>query len=490
MDYSKVELTASKSGSLYKDLAARLETCIENSELFPGDKLLSERNLAALLKVSRTTVVNAYRELESRGLVRSRIGYGTFVCASGKEIEAPFAWRGKVSVNAHVENQFAFGVLTDHSANPDLISFAEGTPALECFPIDEYERLTRRMLQQKTTQVLGLTPTEGQPVLRKAVGSRSKIKPERIMILSGAQQGLDLISKCLLDPGDKIITDKPCYVGAIQTFQAAGAKIIGWDVARTDFDELEDLILRHRPKFIYTNPTFQNPTGKVFTLRGRRELLRLAVKYRVPVIEDDPYSETYFSSIPPASLYQLDNHNIVIYMHTFSKVLAPGLRLGWLAASEYIIDQLTIIKQRKNLFTEGLGQLVLAEFLTSNIFDNHLLILRKAHKRKYQTMISAIEKYLPKDALTITKPAGGLYLWCQLNSNINGRQLLQQAINYGVLFRNGEMFYPDDAGNNKIRLCFTGPANNKIDEGIRLLGKCLPTNNTDSQLSDSSIPVI
>ncbi len=492
MDYSKIELDVGKSVSLYKELVAQLENFIESTELIPGDKLLSERKLATLLKVSRTTVVSAYRELESRGLVRSHIGQGTFVCAPGKETEAPFAWRGKVSVTAHVNNHQAFGALTHHTANPDLVSFAEGTPALECFPLGEYTRLTQWVLQQKTTDVLGLAPTEGQPLLRKAISLRSKISPGRIMILSGAQQGLDLISRCLLDPGDKIITDRPCYVGALQTFRAAGARIIGWDVKHANFDELEDLILRHRPKFLYTSPTFQNPTGKVLTLKERRELLKLTVKYRVPIIEDDPYAETYLNtSSPPMSLYQLDTHNIVIYIHTFSKTLAPGLRLGWMAASEYIIDQLTVIKQRKNLFTEGLGQLVLAEFLRSNLFDAHLSTLRKAHDRKCQTMISAIEKHLHPGTLTFTRPEGGLYLWCQLRQGIKGQQLLQQAITDGVIFRNGEMFYPDDAGNNKIRLCFTGPSLNKIEEGIQQLGKSFQiVNKSKSFNNEVSIPFV
>lgn len=490
MAYSKIELTPGKSGSLYKELAARLEDLIEKGELIPGHRLPSERKLAALLKVSRTTVVSAYRELESRGLIRSHIGQGTFVCAGGKETEAPFAWRGKVSVNAQINNQ-AFGALMHHASNTDLISFAEGTPALECFPVNEYIHLAQRVLQQKTTDVLGLAPTEGQTVLRKAIGTRNGIKPGRIMILSGAQQGLNLIARCLLDPGDKVITDRPCYVGALQTFSAAGAKLIGWDVMNADVDELEDLILRYRPKFLYINPTFQNPTGKVFTLKKRRELLKLAVKYRIPIIEDDPYPETYLNASPPASLYQLDEHNIVIYLRTFSKTLAPGLRLGWLAASEYIIDQLTVIKQRENLFTEGLGQLVMAEFLESNLFDDHLRALRKEHARKCRTMISAINRHLSSGSLTFIRPEGGLYLWCQLRRGIKGQQLLQQAINDGVIFANGELFYPDDAGSDKIRLCFTGPSINEIEEGIRLLGKSLQIVQKHTPFSDeSSIPLV
>ena len=168
------------------------------------------------------------------------------------------------------------------------------------------------------------------------------------------------MARCLLDPGDAVIIDRPGYVGAIENFRAAGAKLIGWDVVRSDLGELEDLILRYRPKVICTNPTFQNPTGRTLPLAERREILALADRYRVPVIEDDPYRDTALAITPPPTLFQLDTSNTVIYLGTFSKTLAPGLRLGWLLASEYVVDQLALIKGRQMLFSGGLEQLALA----------------------------------------------------------------------------------------------------------------------------------
>ena len=174
-------------------------------------------------------------------------------------------------------------------------------------------------------------------------------------MLAGAQQGLDLLARCLIDPGDAVIVDRPGYLGAIQSFNAAGAKLIGWDVARADMDELEDVLVRYRPKLIYTNPTFQNPTGVTMPIRARRELLRLAERYRVPIVEDATYRELYFNEAPPPSLRELDAQNIVIYLNSFSKVLAPGLRLGWLSAAPSIVEQIAIIKQRLDPHTQNLG---------------------------------------------------------------------------------------------------------------------------------------
>jgi DNA-binding transcriptional MocR family regulator len=265
-----------------------------------------------------------------------------------------------------------------------------------------------------------------------------------------------------------VVVDRPGYVGAIQTFRAAGANLIGWDVVRADLDELEDLILRYRPKFLYTNPTFQNPTGKTFALRERQELLRLATRYRTPVIEDDPYRETYLAAPPPPSLYELDKHNVVIHLSTLSKVFAPGLRLGWLAASEYVVEQLASIKRRENLFTEGLGQLAMAELLRSGSFDEHLIVLRREHAKKRSVMIKALERHLPK-MLSFSYPQGGLYVWCRMHAQVETRHLLQQALLEGVSFANGEMFYPDRAGKHELRLCFSSVPLGKIEEGVERL---------------------
>lgn len=479
MNYAKLKFRRGETRALYSQLVEALESAIEREDLTAGTRLPSERALAVQLKLSRTTVVNAYRELEARGLLRSHVGRGTFVCARPEPTDAPFAWRGKVSALAQLNADPALRNLHLDTLNSRLISFAAGIPAIECFPLAEYRRLLETMLKESSETVLGIGPTEGQASLRKAIAARMKTRAERVLILSGSQQGLDLIARCLLDAGDTVVMDRPGYVGAIQTFRAAGAKLVGWDTLRGDLDELEDLFLRYRPKFLYTNPTFQNPTGKVFTLRERRELLRLAVRYRIPIIEDDPYRETYLDAqAPPPTLYELDEHNIVIHHSTFSKVLAPGLRLGWLAASEYVVDQLAIIKQRENLFTEGLSQLVVAEFLRSGLFDEHLTRLRREHAHRRDLMAAALERYLPARLLTYARPKGGLYFWCRLGHGMRARQLLQQAIASGVVFANGEIFYADEAGAHELRLCFASQRADKIEEGIKRLAAGLKIKDT------------
>jgi DNA-binding transcriptional MocR family regulator len=492
MNYAKLKLKRDDARPLCGQLAEALESAIEREDLTAGARLPSERALAAQLKLSRTTVAGAYRELEARGLLRSHVGRGTFVCARPEPADAPFAWRGKVSAFAQQAADPALRNLHLDALNSRLISFAAGVPAIECFPLADYRRLIEQMLKENSDAVLGLGATEGQAPLRQAIAARMGTRAERVLVLSGSQQGLDLIARCLIDAGDTVVLDRPGYVGAIQTFRAAGAKLVGWDTVRGDLDELEDLFLRYRPKLLYTNPTFQNPTGKVFGLRERRDLLRLAVRYRIPVVEDDPYRETYLDGAPPPpTLYELDEHNIVIHHSTFSKVLAPGLRLGWLAASEYVVDQLALIKQRENLFTEGLSQLVVAEFMRSGLFDDHLARLRREHGRRRDRMSAALVRHLPARFLTHARPKGGLYLWCRLAHGLKGRQLLRQATAAGVVFANGEIFYADEAGAHEVRLCFASQTEDRIEEGVKRLAASLKSGHeTGATREESLMPMV
>ncbi|HZS06929.1 MAG TPA: PLP-dependent aminotransferase family protein [Blastocatellia bacterium] len=490
MDFSKLSFKNGNSQPLYAQLLEKLETAIESGELAIGVRLPSERALAEQLRISRTTVMNAYRELEARGLVHSYVGRGTFVCAGPEPAGAPFAWRGKVSRAASLHNDPALRHLIRDTSRPDLISFAAGSPAIDIFPVKVWQRLTEQALRDKSEEVLSNGPTAGLPCLRQAIARRVGTKPERILILSGSQQGLDLISRCLLDPGDAVIVDRPCYVGAIQNFRAAGAHLIGWDIVRADLDELEDLILRHRPKLIFTNPTFQNPTGRVLSLRERRELLKLAARYRVPILEDDPYRETYFDGAPPPSLRELDEYNIVIYLSTFSKVLAPGLRLGWLTAAEYVVDQLALIKQRENLFTEGIGQYALAEFLQSGLFDDHLGRLRTEHARRQQKFLTSLKRHLPAKLLKFSVPPGGLYLWCRVGHGLNPWQWSQQALAAGVAFTSGEIFYADAVSSQEARFCYTWLPADKIEEGVRRLAETVRAGNHLPAHEGSEVPLV
>jgi DNA-binding transcriptional MocR family regulator len=294
-----------------------------------------------------------------------------------------------------------------------------------------------------------------------------------VSILAGAPQGLDLLARCLIDPGDAVIIDRPGYLGAIQSFRAAGAKLIGWDIARADSDELEDLIVRYRPKLIYTNPSFHNPTGATLPIRTRREVLSLAQRYRIPIVEDATYRDLYFNEAPPPSLRELDDHNLVIYLNSFSKVMAPGLRLGWIAAAPSIVDQIAIIKQRLDPHTQNLVQFAMARLIRERSFDAHLRTLRAEHARRCGQMMAAIARYVPAGALRFARPQGGLYLWCRLAGGVGSRALLDRALAAGVAFIAGHAFYPDPAGESELRLCFSSVSPDATDEAVKRLAGCL-----------------
>jgi DNA-binding transcriptional MocR family regulator len=480
MDFSDLNLDRQDGQPIYLRLAAAIVAAIGRGELVAGEKLPSERELALRLGVSRTTVVGAYRELESRGLVRGQVGRGTFVSAAGARapgdgphpVTAPFAWQGKMSLGSRRAVDPTLRTMVRHK-EPSLISFAGGVPALDRFPTAAYRRLTDRILRRGVRETLGLLPSEGAPELRRALAARCEARPEEILVTSGAQQALDLISRCLLDPGDAVVMDRPGYVGALETFRAAGASIVGWCFERSDTGELEDLILRYRPKLLYTNPTFQNPTGRTLSPATRREILRLASRYRLPVVEDTAYSELHFFNPAPDSLYQLDREGLVVRVGSFSKTLGAGLRLGWMVAPEDIVDQLSLIKARSDLFTAGPAQMVVADMLSSALYDDHLQDLRIEHRQRHEAMANALRRYVPAGTLSWRPAEGGLYLWCRLAPGLDARTLMQEATASGVTFVNGEPFYGDGTGKSHLRLCFSSTAPEQIEEGVRRLAEAI-----------------
>lgn len=488
MDTSLLQLNRDDNTPLYRQLCDALEAAIATGAINPGERLPSERDLALQLGISRTTAVNAYRELEARGLVRGYVGRGTFVAAGPDPTGAPFAWRGKVSIGALRTEDPGLRWLARSAGDPEVISFAAAVAARECFPMDAFRETIDEVLRRRGSAALVLSPTEGLPELRRAIATRHRVHPNQVLVLNGAQQGLDLISRCLLDPGDTVIVDRPCYLGAIQTFRAAGAHMIGWDVERADFDELEDLIVRYRPKLLYTNPTFQNPTGQTMPVPARRDLLELAARYRLPVVEDDPYSELGFQHRPVTSLLALDEHQLVIHIGTFSKILAGGMRLGWLVASEAIVDQLALIKQRNDVSSPTLSQLVVSEFLLRGHLDRHLAALRTEHQRRYRVMCAAIERHLSPAALSYSPVDGGLYLWCTAGVGVDAADLLQMASARGVIFVNGEAFHADGGGRQQLRLCFSSVPPAAIERGIQVLAGLL-NNLPAGQDIQETIPV-
>ena len=490
MDCARIALDKTAEAPLYRQLEGALEAAIVAGDLTTGERLPSERELAGLLGISRTTAVNAYRELEARGLVRGQVGRGTFVCApDGAGEGTPFAWSGKLAVASQRTADPALRALVRRQP-PKTVSFAAGSCAFDLFPTDLFRLLTERALRRDLNGALGLGPTEGQPRFREVIAARCGTRPERVLALSGSQQGIDLVARCLLDPGDVVIVDRPCYLGAIQVFRAAGARLVGWDIRRADPDELEDIVLRYRPKLLYTNPTFQNPTGHTLPPETRRALLDLAARYKLPVLEDEPYRDLSFGPPPPKSLRELDEHALVIQLGTFSKTLAPGLRLGWLVAPAPIVDQLALVRQRCDVFPAGTPQIVVAEMVAAGAFDAHLQTLRTEHARRHAAMVAALRRRFGRGVVEWSAVGGGLYLWLRLRNGVAASDLAERALAAGVAVVGGEAFYGDGAGRDELRLCFAGVPPEAIDLGVERLAGAFAALAGDGGRIAGSLPLV
>ena len=484
--------TLPRARPLYRRLVALLEGAIARGTLAAGFQLPPERDLASALKISRATVVSAYRELEARGLLRGYVGRGTFISAKPDTASAPFAWRGKIAAAALLSSDSTVRDLVRAAADPALMSLAAGVPALDCFPTDAFQRAMNHVLGKQSDAAWRHGPTEGIPRFRAALAERFGGEPEHILVLAGAQQGLDLLARCLIDPGDAVVIDRPGYLGAIQTFRNAGARLVGWDITRADTDELEELLLRYRPKLLYTNPTHQNPTGVNLSIRTRREVLELAVRYRVPIVEDDTYRELALTGPPtPPSLFTLDHaHSVVIRLNSFSKMLAPGLRLGWISAVRPIVDQLALIKQQVDPHTQNLSQLVVCELVEQGVLDRHLSTLKAEHRRRRDAMVQALRLHVPQTQLRFGVPDGGMYLWCQLAPTVRARVVQDRALRESVMVLTGEPFYVDRGGDHQLRICYTSQPPERAVHAARTLARSIAAAAHDTSEAPANVRVV
>jgi DNA-binding transcriptional MocR family regulator len=361
-----------------------------------------------------------------------------------------------------------------HAADPAIVSLAAGEPALNLFPTAAFRQAVDEVLGTQGTAPWGHAPTEGQMRFREVLAHHFGGEPSNIIVIAGAQQGLDLLARCLIDRGDAVIVDRPGYLGALQSFRAAGARMFGWDLARADLDELEDLLLRYRPKLIYTNPTFQNPSGVTLPIRARRELIELATRYRVPIVEDETYCDLGLGAPPPPSLNALDRDGtVVIRVNSFSKVLAPGLRLGWVGAARPIIDQLALMKQQFDPHTQNLIQFVVSRLIDNGMYDRHVSALRFEHRRRRDALVKALLKDAPPGALRFDVPEGGIFLWCRLAAGIAAREVQQRALAQSVFLVTGHPFYTDGGGDREIRLCFTARPTDVAARAAAVIGGCV-----------------
>ena len=478
-----------KSGiPLYRQICQSLREAILSGELAEGVRLPTERALASELGVNRTTVMNAYNELASEGLIEGHVGRGTLVRRNHYryDIDAyepesaswllglPAGEREALGPDAHLLSELA-----SMSDRKEIISLAPGTPATDLLPAEMLRSVFADELLDARQTALGYCPVEGLQSLRRSIAGRMRsrgvvVDTPHILVLSGSTQGVGLVGRFLLNPGDEVVVEVPTYLGAIQTFRALNARVIGvpTDNEGMRVDLLESILARHRPRLIYTQPTFQNPTGAVMSQERRRRLLLLARRYQTPILEDDPYGEIYFEGKQPQPLKAMDSGGQVIYLSTYSKTLAPGLRVAWLAAPEPMIERLTLHKQVFDLNTNALGQWAVSEVLRRGLLDDHLAMLRLVYRRKRDLMLAAIAEYWPRE-VRVNAPVGGFHLWCRLPGDLRARTLLREVASEWVAFVIGEPFHVDGGGQQNLRLSFAFPEERHIEEGIKRIGSAI-----------------
>lgn len=374
---------------------------------------------------------------------------------------------------------------------PDVISFGGGMPAPEVFPTAEFAEACERVLRDYGAKALQYGPTEGYLPLREMIARHSarygiEVTPDNIMITSGSQQALDLLGKILINRGDRILVESPTYLGALQAWAGYGAEYVTVpiDDHGMRMEELEEA-LRSGPKFIYVLPNFQNPTGVTLSLERRHFLIEMADKYGVPIVEDDPYGQLRYEGEHLPSVVVLDGQfrdscevcyrGNVIYLSTFSKILAPGLRLAWVIAPPVVIRKMVQAKQGADLHTSSFNQLVAHEVARGGFLDRHIKVIRKCYHERRDVMLETMEELFPS-SVHWTHPEGGLFLWGTLPEDMDASDVLRVAIERKVAFVPGYSFHPLGGGKNTMRLNFSNATPEKIREGITRLGYTLKEN--------------
>jgi 2-aminoadipate transaminase len=360
-------------------------------------------------------------------------------------------------------------------ADPDIISFAGGNPSPQSFPSGELAVLASQIISNAPGTVLQYGVTTGMTSLKETVREHLKAigihaREDEVIITSGASQGINLTTRAFVNPGDVVLVESPTFLGALQTFYMYQAKVKS---VRTDAyglipEDLEEKIKQYRPKFLYTIPTFQNPTGRTLALERRQIVLDVCVKYNVLILEDDPYRDLRYSGNPIPPIKSFDASNQVIYLYSFSKIISPGLRVGAAMADNAIIDKFNICKQGEDLHTSNLSQALVDAYCRSGLLKDHIAKTNAMYRQQLQTMLGLLNAEFPEE-IRYNTPDGGLFIWVELPEGMNAESLFQKAFAKKVVFVPGEHFYCEQPGKNTLRLNFSMASVQQIEQGMAKL---------------------
>ena len=472
----RLSLDRSQSRPLYQQLSRAIARLIDDGVLSDGAQLPSSRELARALDVNRNTVSSAYDALARDGRVRSHVGQGTFVSAGRPNERTDTRWtlsRAAVSARARVR--------APESAAPhaDPVDFASLVPDEEMFPVEPFRRVLDAVLAREGKTLLQYGPAAGHPDLRRYIADRlaargGSVDPDRVLIVNGSQQALDLVCRTLVDPGDRVVVESPTYTIVHPLLAQYQAQVDEVPMTPTGIDReaLAATLSRTRPKFLFTMPTFHNPTGATLDREARVDVLDIAARHGVPVVEDDFDSELRFEGEPVPPLVTLDEAEGVLHIGTFSKALFPGVRLGWIVAPPDVVSALGRSKLIADYHTSLLLQAAVLEFCERGHYDEHLGRLATVYREKSRRLLAALASHMPP-GVSWSRPEGGFAFWLTLPEGCSAESILAESRELGVLFTPGTNFHARGDGQRNLRLSISRVPLERIEPGVRTLGEIL-----------------
>ncbi|WP_338448978.1 PLP-dependent aminotransferase family protein [Niallia oryzisoli] len=462
--------------AIYKQLAEYLENGIADGTFPPDKPLPSERYLAKELNINRSTVVAAYDELESNGLIQRNRGSGTTISKDiwGITKKRIPSWNRYIEAGSFLPNLPVTQRIRKEAVEHQLINLASGELSEDLFPMEYLREITST---RSFIGSLGYDHPQGNEILRNTIAEhvrqfrKIETSPSSILITSGAQQALHLIVQCLLKPGDAVVLEDPSYNYNLPIFKSAGIKTFFLSVDKNGIDpkELLSLHKKHRIRMIFLNPAYQNPTGSLLNENQRKVILDISSEHGIPVVEDDPYSLTSFTGEQVPTLKSMDVHGNVLYISSLSKIVASGLRIGWIIGPKPVIERLSDAKQQIDFGHASFTQWIANDFLESKNFHAHIKGLVKELEKRRDQIVTSLQFYL-KDQVEFSVPQGGIHIWCKIKKDINEIHLLEESIKRGVIYVPGSTL-----GSKKgfVRFTFARENEASIDEGMKRFSEAL-----------------
>lgn len=481
-----IKINRDSEEPIYRQLIQGIRMQIDSGTLPAGTRLPASRDLAKQMDISRISVVNAYAELRAEGYLSAHAGRGTFVAREARSgNHPPLRTLSPANQHHHDDTALPDSSLRDMmrlARRPGVINFSYGAPPTEFFPIAQLREAINNVLERDGAGALSYEAPEGYAPLRAAVRDYVsalgiRCSAENVLITGGAQQALDLVVQALVSEGQTIVTSNPTFLGIIDIARARRIQTYGIPVDEDGIrlDMLENYLLENKPRLIYVQPTFQNPTGEVMPLHRRRQLLNMACDYHIPIVEDGVYQELRFEgdSLPP--LRALDTNNLVLHVSAFTKMMLPGMRIGYVIANGTHFERLVRVKLAADISTSGLNQRAIHLLLERGVLAQQLVRNNRELLRRRNTAIAAAKRHFPPGTVW-NMPKGGLYLWVKLpRSGPTAAELFVAALQKDVAFAIGNVFFTNNCGSYRMRINYGLQRSENIEEGFRRIGEAWHT---------------